>query len=115
VAGRAQCSLPLERLGSGAYATTDNLPLMTTTSTKEGASEVPDKRPDARERPSDEEGLKRSQSGTSSPTARDALEDGEKGVALGFRGEWEHWGVGVPVAGWPGEGEMASTQGLGEK
>jgi hypothetical protein len=72
-------SIPLERHRSGPWFATGDLPPLRTTSAKEGADGGLEKRPDAGERPSDEEGPKSSHSGSSSPAVR----DGEKGDRVG--------------------------------
>jgi hypothetical protein len=60
------------------------LPLPRTTSASEGAGEMIDRQP-TEDLPSDEEGLKRSHSSSSTPATSEARE-GEKGAASGLRG-----------------------------
>jgi hypothetical protein len=104
-------SFPFERPRSRPGVATDDLPLPATTSVKESASEESERRPDAGERPSNDEGLKSSHSGSSSPAVRDRLGEGEKGVASEFRGECWRWGS---TATWePREGRAALAVGAG--
>jgi hypothetical protein len=56
-----------------------------TRSAKEGDAEAVEERPTRRDRPSEEEGLKRNHSGSSSLTARWPDEAGENREALGIR------------------------------
>jgi hypothetical protein len=96
-------SIPLERHGSGPWFAAGDLPPSRTTSAKEGANGGLEKRPDAGERPSDEEGPKSSHSGSSSPVVR----DGEKGDCVGAEECGRRGGGYVVGAGGGGAGAGA--------